>query len=90
MSHQIPTDPNTLLTRRQAAEALTARGYPLSERTLSTKATRGGGPIYRHFGPRVLYRWGDLLEWAESRLGPCRRSTSEADLRHKRLADLPA
>jgi hypothetical protein len=83
MPHPIPTDPDTLLTRRQAAEALTARGYPLSERTLSTKATRGGGPLYRHFGPRVVYRWADLLEWAEGRLGPRRRSTSESDVEHQ-------
>ena len=75
----LPTDRGALLTRRQAAEALTALGYPLSERTLSTKASRGGGPVFRHFGPRVLYRWGDLIDWAEGRLGPPCRSTSEAD-----------
>ena len=75
----IPDDADTLLTRKQAADALTARGYPTSDRTLSTKATRGGGPVFRHFGPRVLYRWGDLLDWAQGRLSPPRRSTSEAD-----------
>ena len=86
MSHPIARDLDALLTRRQAAEALTARGYPLSERTLSTKASRGGGPIYCHFGPRVLYRWADLLEWAESRLGPRCRSTAEADAPHPQAA----
>jgi hypothetical protein len=79
MTFPILIDPDTLLTRKQAAEALTARGYPTSERTLSTKATRGGGPLFRHFGPRVLYRWADLLKWAESRLSPPLRATAESD-----------
>ena len=78
----IPDDPDALLTRKQAADALTARGYPTSDRTLSTKATRGGGPPFRKFGPRALYRWGDLLHWAEDRLSPPRQSTSEADAPH--------
>jgi hypothetical protein len=42
-------------------------------------ATRGGGPPYRLFGPRVLYRWIDALNWAESRLSMPRRSSAEAD-----------
>lgn len=82
-----PDDPDALLTRKQAADALTARGYPTSERTLSTKATRGGGPPFRKFGPRALYRWGDLLDWAEGRLSPLRRSTSEADAPHTIAAE---
>ena len=47
--------------------------------TLSTKASRGGGPPYQLFGPRVLYRWGDALKWAQARLSTPRRSTSEGD-----------
>jgi hypothetical protein len=78
MTFPVPADPDALLTRKHAAEALTTRGYPTSERTLSTKASRGGGPLFRHFGPRVLYRWGDLIDWAEGRLSAPRRSTSEA------------
>lgn len=76
----IPIDPNALLTRELTAEALTAGGYITSPKTLATKATRGGGPPYRLFGARALYRWGDALEWAESRLGPLRGSTSEQDV----------
>ena len=66
-----------LLTRNATAAALTERGYPTSPATLATKATRGGGPPFRRFGPRPLYRWGDALRWAQSRLGPLMRSTSE-------------
>jgi hypothetical protein len=75
----IPDDPETLLTREAAAAALTAAGFPVRPKTLATKATRGGGPPFRRFGVRPLYRWGDALEWAHSRLGPRVRSTSEPD-----------
>jgi hypothetical protein len=75
----IPIYPESLLTRSGAAEALTEAGYPTARATLASMATRGGGPVYRRFGPRVLYRWADLLDWAQSRLGPPIRSTSEQD-----------
>ena len=75
----IPFNPETLLRRKQTAEALTAAGYPVAEKTLATKAVRGGGPTYRLFGRTVLYRWGDALAWAEARLSEPRRSTAEAD-----------
>jgi hypothetical protein len=75
----IPDNPSALLRLRAAAEALNAAGYPISPATLQTMAARGGGPTYRTFGRTVLYRWGDALAWAEGRLSPPRRSTSEAD-----------
>jgi hypothetical protein len=79
MATAIPDSPAALLRRRATAEALTAAGYPISEKTLGTKAVRGGGPAYRTFGRTVLYRWGDALAWAEGRLSAPRRSSSEAD-----------
>ena len=57
----IPADVETRLTRQQTAAALTEAGFPVSTATLTTKATRGGGPPFSHFGPRVLYRWGDAF-----------------------------
>jgi hypothetical protein len=75
----IPDNPQTLLRRRLTAEALTAAGFPVSEKTLATKAVRGGGPPYQTFGRTVLYKWGDALRWAESRLSAPRCTTSEAD-----------
>jgi hypothetical protein len=72
-------DPDALLTRDQTAAALTACGFPVKAKTLSTKASRGGGPPYQLFGPRVLYRWEDALQWAQARLTEPRRSTSEND-----------
>jgi hypothetical protein len=75
----IPDDPDARLTRERTAAALTALGYPVSARTLSTKASRGGGPPYVLFCGRALYRWADALEWARSLTTPPRRSTAEAD-----------
>jgi hypothetical protein len=75
----VPTDPETRLTRRAAAEALTSAGFPVSPETLATKATRGGGPPFQRFGRVPLYTWSDLLDWARSRLSAPMRSTSEAD-----------
>ena len=80
MAH-IPDNPDALLTRERTAGALTAAGYPVATKTLATKATRGGGPPYRLFSGRALYRWGDALDWARSLTTPPRRSTSEADAR---------
>jgi hypothetical protein len=75
----IPENPDALLTRERLADALTEAGYPIKPKTLATKASRGGGPPYRRFGPRVLYTWGDGLRWAQSRLSAPIGSTSEAD-----------
>jgi hypothetical protein len=77
----IPNTPDTLLRRRDTAKALTDAGFPIAAPTLATKATRGGGPPYRRFGAVSLYRWGDALDWARSRLTPPRCSTSESDAR---------
>jgi hypothetical protein len=79
MSFVIPDDPEQLLTREATAEALTAVGFPTTPATLATKASRGGGPAFRKFGPRPLYRWADALGWARSKLGPVVTSTSELD-----------
>ena len=72
-------DPNTIFRRRDAAAALTAAGFQIAPATLSTLATRGGGPPYRRFSGRAIYTWGDLLRWAESRTSEPLRSTSEAE-----------
>ena len=77
----MPT-PTDLLTRTQAAAALTAAGFPTAIATLATKASRGGGPLYRVYSGRCLYQWADLLAWAESRTSTPRSSTSEANAKH--------
>lgn len=74
--------PDTKLTRKRAAEELSAHGFPVAVSTLATKATRGGGPPFQRFGRVVLYRWGDCVEWAHARLSPPVRSTSEKGAAH--------
>ena len=80
----IPTDPETLLTRDATAAALTESGFPVASTTLATKAPRGGGPPFQKFGPRPLYRWGDAIEWARSKLSGVVRSTAELDATNSR------
>lgn len=75
----IPDNLDAMLTRDVTAAALTASGFPVSGATLATKATRGGGPTYRLFGRRPLYRWGDALDWARARLSKPATSTSEME-----------
>jgi hypothetical protein len=69
---------DALLTRADAAAALTAAGFPVSAATLATKAVRGGGPPYCLFGRKPLYCWGDALKWAKARLSQPVTNTSEA------------
>lgn len=69
---------DTWLDTRATANGLTEEGYQTSPATLDTKRSRGGGPQFRYFGRRVLYRWGDALAWARSRLSEPVTSTSEA------------
>ena len=89
MANFIPDTLDALLTRGRTAEALTEAGFPVKAKTLATKATRGGGPPFNKFGPRVLYRWDDALSWAEGRLTGPHCSTSEQDVAaDKRLNSL--
>jgi hypothetical protein len=76
----IPDEPDALLTRDRLAEALTKAGYKIASPTLATKATRGGGPTYRLFNGRAVYKWADALEWAQSKLSTPRRNTAENDV----------
>jgi len=66
------------LSRTEASEFLTEKGFPVAKNTLQKYATVGGGPLYAKFGNRCLYQESQLLEWAESKLEPC-RNTSDLD-----------
>ncbi|MGE0153130.1 MAG: DNA-binding protein [Reyranellaceae bacterium] len=65
------------LTRKEASDFLTARGFKVAAGTLAKYACLGGGPIFQSFGRRPLYRPDDLLGWAQSRSSGPRRSTSD-------------
>jgi hypothetical protein len=75
MFDSIPAD--TLLTRKQLADALKERGIPVSPKTLSTKACRGGGPPYQRFGKVALYKWGLAVEWAFAQMSAPASSATE-------------
>jgi len=77
MNNHDNLSPSALLRRRRCAEELTAHGFPVAEKTLATKASRGGGPPYRKFGRVVLYTWGEALAWAEAHLSSPVSSSSE-------------
>jgi hypothetical protein len=61
------------LTRRQAAEFLGERGYPIRFSTLAklSAPSRGEGPpVDCWFGRRPLYRPNALIDWADARCRP--------------------
>ena len=81
--------PDTLLRRRELAKSLSALGYPVTEATLATKATRPGrfgGPPFRSFGRVPLYRWGDALTWAQGCMSEPRSNTSQPDAGRRNAA----
>jgi hypothetical protein len=65
--------------RATTAQKLTEAGFPVAKKTLETLASRGGGPLFQKFGSKPLYRWGDALDWARSRLSKPVRTTSELE-----------
>jgi hypothetical protein len=71
------------LNTREAARFLTDRGLPTSPATLDTKRTRGGGPRFRRYGPRIIYEPPELREWAHSCLSEPLENTSVAKLQPK-------
>ncbi len=79
----------TRLRRSALAEASTAHGLPIKEKTLATMASRGGGPPFQLWGRIPIYTWGPYLDWAEGRLSEPRSSTSEADAQTSRPSRPP-
>ena len=70
--------PDRLLRRFRAAEYITdTYGIPCSPKTLAKYACIGGGPPFRLAGRFPLYPTSGLDSWAQSKIGPLVRSTSE-------------
>jgi hypothetical protein len=82
----IPTDPDKRLTRKQLSEALTAYGLRMSGGTLGQQAHKGTGPLFQRWGHAALYRWGDAVAWAETRLGAPRVSDRKEKIESSRIA----
>ena len=65
------------LSRTEAAEFLSERGYKTAPATLAKRAVVGGGPPFVSWGRKPLYQPETLLEWAQRRCTGPRRSTSD-------------
>lgn len=76
------TTPKPLLTRKEVAAELTARGFPITPATLTTLQHRGGGPRCARWGRHTLYVATEAVAWAEGRLQPTpARAPQPADQR---------
>jgi hypothetical protein len=68
------------LRRSDAATYITEQyGFPCSRQWLAKLAVIGGGPEFRKAGRYPIYEPSELDRWAEARIGPRQRSTSEID-----------
>lgn len=65
------------LSRTEAAQFLSERGYKTAPATLAKRAVVGGGPPFVSWGRKPLYQPEALLEWAQRRCTGPRRSTSD-------------
>ena len=70
---------NRLLRRTEAAKYVTdTYGFPCSPKTLAKLAcVSSDGPPFRMAGRTPLYPIQNLDTWAQSKIGPLIRSTSE-------------
>ena len=68
------------LRRADAAAYIAERyGFPCSRQWLAKLAVIGGGPVFRKAGRYPVYEPSELDRWAEARIGPPQRSTSEVE-----------
>jgi hypothetical protein len=71
----------TYLLRNEAAQYVREKwGLRCAPRTLAKLACIGGGPTFRIAGRSPLYEPEQLDSWAQSRIGPPVRSTSDRGL----------
>ena len=67
------------LRRAEAANYVSDRyAFPCSRQWLAKLAVIGGGPIFRKAGRYPIYQPADLDRWAQARIGPAQRSTSDS------------
>ena len=65
-----------LLSRTQAAQKLTERGFTTAPATLARLASAGGGPVFIKYGRWARSDEAELLRWAEGR-ATSRATTSD-------------
>jgi hypothetical protein len=67
----------TRFNRSGALSFLGENGLPIAPATLAKTAVQGSRPPYQLWGGQATYDAEDLLVWAQLRLGPKLRSTSD-------------
>jgi hypothetical protein len=72
---QLPTP--VYLRRKAASEYLLTKYGFGGGSTLTNLASLGGGPPFHKAGRTVLYTASDLDAWAQAKIVPVRRSTSD-------------
>jgi hypothetical protein len=79
--HDLPDGHGKRFLRRSEAAEYVANhyGFPCSRQWLAKLAVIGGGPVFRKAGRYPVYEPSELDRWAEARIGPPQRSTSEVD-----------
>jgi len=65
------------MTRAETAQYIADHWFPCSPKTLAKLAVIGGGPAFRKAGRVPLYSEASVDGWAESKIGPLVRSTTE-------------
>jgi hypothetical protein len=77
------TDDRVVYHRRKGAAKYIEEKYnqSVSASKLAKLAVYGGGPPYRNINGDTIYEESDLDLWAEDRMGPKIRSTSELEHR---------
>jgi hypothetical protein len=76
------------LRRADAAAYVSGRfGFPCSRQWLAKLAVVGGGPVFRKAGRYPIYQPADLDRWAQARIGPAQRSTSDTTGEARSAAD---
>ena len=87
--HQETAKLGRLLRRTEAAQYVTdTYGIPCSPKTLAKLAcVTSKGPPFRLAGRIPLYPTSGLDEWAQNKIGPLVRSTSEARLIKKNFEE---
>lgn len=69
-------DSGPLMSRKEAARYLTARGLQTAPQTLARKFCEGTGPLCSSLSRRAMYYRKDLDDWFAKQLSAPRRSSS--------------
>lgn len=69
---------NVPMTRKEAADFISGRFFPVSPKTLATWATTGSGPVFVKIrNRRVLYDLETVEKWAVSQMSESVTSTAQ-------------